>query len=284
MSDEEKYGVGDAAQFFGYAAPWTQDIYGPGSNWGEDVLSSEVLRNEFDAVNLAPGQGNLEQDFYVTDKGGVNTSYGEVFRSPTTSGNTDFFKSLLDRTSGNTDFFKSLLDRLKGVGGKAADFATSDRGIASILAALAAYKDRAKPSGGGTGMAYAGPKPLQRQIVQGKYGPIAQYAAQGGIMHAYAQGGKVQMEDGGFVMTKKAVDSAGGPQGIAQLLPGARMIGGPLDPTGRRDLTPAVINGPHGQTPAQVSRGEAYVPKRVVEDNGGAKEMYALMHSLQRRG
>jgi hypothetical protein len=67
------------------------------------------------------------------------------------------------------------------------------------------------------------------------------------------------------------------------LIPGARMIGGPPDPTGRKDLTPAVIHGPNGQTPAKVSRGEAYVPKHVVDDNGGSHEMYALMNSLQRR-
>jgi hypothetical protein len=102
-------------------------------------------------------------------------------------------------------------------------------------------------------------------------------------MQAYAQGGHVQMEDGGFVMTKKAVDGAGGPQGLASLVPGARMIGGPPDPTGRKDLTSAVIKGPNGVTPAKVSSGEAYVPKRVVDENGGAKQMYALMNSLQRR-
>lgn len=171
------------------------------------------------------------------------------------------------------------------------DWAKSALGLASSkagftgLMALLSYLDRQKaaPQGGGTTMAYAGPsKPLTRTMTPGKYGPIATYAANGGIMHAYANGGKVQMEDGGFVMTKKAVDGAGGPQGIAQLIPGARMIGGPPDPTGRRDLTAAVIHGPNGTTPAKVSRGEAYVPKAVVDDQGGADKMYALMNSLQR--
>jgi len=176
-----------------------------------------------------------------------------------------------------------LLANLKNFGSKAGDFATSNQGIMAILAALAAYADRQKPSGGGVAQAYAGPKPVTRTMTQGQYGPIARYAAEGGLMQAYANGGKVQMEDGGFVLTKRAVDGAGGPRGIAQLVPGARMIGGPPDPTGRKDLTPAVINGPNGQTPARLSNGEAYVPKRVVDDNGGAQQMYALMNSLQRR-
>lgn len=176
-----------------------------------------------------------------------------------------------------------LFSNIKNIGGKALNFAGTNQGIMAILAAIAAAADRQRKSGGGAGERFAGPTPVTRTMTQGKYGPIARYAANGGLMQAYAQGGQVQMEDGGFVMTKKAVDGAGGPRGLASLVPGARMIGGPPDPTGRKDLTPAVIHGPNGQTPAKVSRGEAYVPKYVVDDNGGSQEMYALMNSLQRR-
>jgi hypothetical protein len=87
------------------------------------------------------------------------------------------------------------------------------------------------------------------------------------------------MEDGGFVMTKRAVDGAGGPRGIAQMLPGARPIVGPG--TGTSDHIPATIAG---RTPARVSNGEAYVPKSAVNQAGGAKALYALMNQLQRRG
>ena len=87
--------------------------------------------------------------------------------------------------------------------------------------------------------------------------------------------------DGGFVMTKKAVDGAGGPAGIQQLLPTARMLRGPG--TGTSDDIPAVINSAKGQTPARVSNGEAYIPKDLVQRLGGAQRMYALMHKLQKR-
>lgn len=97
----------------------------------------------------------------------------------------------------------------------------------------------------------------------------------------FAHGGRVQMEDGGFVMTKRAVDGAGGPRGIQQLVPGARMIRGPG--TGTSDDIPAVINGRNGQTPALLSNGEAYVPKRFVQDQGGPQRMYSLMNNLQRK-
>jgi len=114
-----------------------------------------------------------------------------------------------------------------------------------------------------------------------KGGPVAQYAAQGGLMHAYAHGGHVNMEDGGFVLTKRAVDGAGGPRGLAALVPGAQPIRGPG--TGTSDSIPATIHGAKGQTPARVSNGEAYVPRDTVQRMGGARQMYNLMNNLQRR-
>lgn len=90
-----------------------------------------------------------------------------------------------------------------------------------------------------------------------------------------AQGGPVRMEDGAFVMTKRAVDGAGGPRGIQQLVPGARMIKGPGH--GTSDSIPAYIQGRNGRTPARLSNGEAYVPPGRDTD-----KLYALMKSLER--
>ena len=102
-------------------------------------------------------------------------------------------------------------------------------------------------------------------------------AAKGGIMHAYANGGKVvPMQDGGFVMTKRAVDGAGGPRGIQALVPQARIIRGPGH--GTSDSIPAYIQGPNGRTPARVSNGEAYVPP-----GNDTRKLYALMKALERR-
>jgi len=179
-----------------------------------------------------------------------------------------------------------LRDAIKALGGNL----TSGKGLSALGGALIGASEKRKPSGGGTTERYAGPMQMNRTMAQGKYGPIAQYnptpapvrAAYGGMMQGYAQGGPVQMEDGGFVMTKSAVDGAGGPQGIQQLVPGARMVNGPG--TGTSDDIPAVINGRRGQTPALLSNGEAYVPKPVVDGQGGAQQMYALMKQLQRRG
>lgn len=170
---------------------------------------------------------------------------------------------------GAKDFFKSIIDYAKNNKGKV--------GTMAVLAALGALS-KAPPSGGGTTKAYRGPaQQLTRTVTQGKYGPIAQYAAQGGIMHAYANGGQVRpfpMQDGGFVLTKRAVDGAGGQGGLRSILPEAQPIQGPG--TGTSDSIPAYIQGENGRTPAKLSNGEAYVPP-----GRNTREMYALMKYLE---
>ena len=97
-------------------------------------------------------------------------------------------------------------------------------------------------------------------------------------------GGSVPMlEEGGFVLTKKAVDGLGKGdnkkgQKVASRGLGAIPIKGPG--TGRSDSIKTSINGKH---PARVSNGESYVPKKEVERRGGAKKFYALMKRAERR-
>jgi hypothetical protein len=187
-------------------------------------------------------------------------------------------------TGGNGFDWSKLIGNAGKLFNSAGKFVGDNKGLMGLLAALSgayAGKQGVRPNmGGGTTQAYAGPsKPLAGTVTQGKYGPIMTYAANGGLMHAYAQGGPVQMESGGFVMTKKAVDGAGGPQGLRSLVPGAQMIRG--SGTGTSDDVPAVIQGRHGETPARLSNGEAYIPKQQVQEQGGAKRLYSLMNQLQ---
>jgi len=103
-----------------------------------------------------------------------------------------------------------------------------------------------------------------------------------GIM-AMAKGGSVpQLEDGGFVLTKKAVDGLGrgsnkkGQENARRGL-GAIPIKGPG--TGTSDSIKTNIDN---KRPALVSNGEAYVPKRQVAKRGGAKAFYALMNRAEK--
>jgi hypothetical protein len=123
---------------------------------------------------------------------------------------------------------------------------------------------------GGAGWGGSDPMSDSASVVDGPAGSFG-----------FAQGGPVHMEDGGFVLTERAVKGAGGPRGLAAALPQARMIRGPG--TGTSDSIPATISGPRGQTPARVSNGEAYVPRRAVQAAGGPKRMYGLMSALERR-
>jgi len=251
----------------------------------------------FDLMNAAPGLFDpgttnpyeslfsgitgpgFDQDYSVTQSGLIQDAAGNVGKFtggswvPYLSGDvTSFLKGADTSTLG------SLLSGLKNVGGKAVDFATSRGGVAGIAALLAAL-DRQRPSGGGVKSAYAGYKPMTRTMTQGRYGPVARYAADGGLMQAYAQGGAVRpfpMQDGGFVMTKRAVDGAGGPQGMQQRVPEAVPIRGPGH--GTSDSIPAYIQGDNGRTPAKVSNGEMYVPP-----GRNTQGLYALMRSLERK-
>ena len=162
---------------------------------------------------------------------------------------------------------------------------TSPRGLAGLLGMLlGGLQDRQKASGGIR--LNLSPSKVTRKTSQGRYGPttVHEFAANGGLMQAYASGGTVTgtkqnplpMEHGGFVLTADAVRN-GTPQGIRQLVPQAQLIRGPG--TGTSDNIPATIAG---NTPARVSNGEMYVPKAQVDRAGGARALYALMHQLQR--
>ena len=165
---------------------------------------------------------------------------------------------------------------LKSMGGKAMDFAQTPQGLMALIAALAGAADRQRASGGGTKMGMMAPRQYTRSVDPRG---IVRYAAEGGLMHAYANGGVVRpfpMQDGGFVMTGDAVEGAGGIEGLKRVLPEARPITGPG--TATSDSIPATIRGRNGVTPAKVSNGEAYVPP-----GRDTKGLYALMHSLERK-
>jgi hypothetical protein len=103
------------------------------------------------------------------------------------------------------------------------------------------------------------------------------------LNYGYSVGGSVPtLEEGGFVLTKKAVDGLGKGnnkkgQKVAQAGLGAIPIKG--KGTGTSDSIRTTIAG---RQPALVSNGEAYVPARKVKENGGAKAFYALMRSAEK--
>ena len=269
-------------------APSSAPIFDLGGN-AIDPFTSEILSpaSVEPAAASAVGSANVSRgllygkEAYGPGMTGAQTAaYDSILGLTGSKTLADLAGTATGLTTNTTD----LKDLAKSAIGIGKDVLSSRAGLAG-LGALLSYFDKQPPRGGGyTGVA-AAPTPMTRTMVRGAYGPIAQYAANGGLMQAYAQGGvtgthrrPMQMEDGGFVMTKRAVDGAGGPRGIAQMLPGARPIVGPG--TGTSDSIPATIAG---RTPARVSNGEAYVPKAVVNRAGGAQALYALMNKLQRR-
>lgn len=261
---------------------WYENLFGS-TDWDTDTdwFSSEDLSTAFSNEDLA-------SDWLGTTPPDINT-----IEWPKGYGITEGIAALgPSLPSGSQDYLTKALEAAKKVGTKALDFATSPAGLAAILGAYLgnryAKSAEGQPRGGGYGYAVSAPKQYTKEVVQGKYGPLVQYSANGGLAQAYATGGVVtgtpqrplQMKDGAFVMTKRAVDGAGGPMGLAQLVPGAKLIAGEGDGSGVDDRVHARIGD---TTPARVSAGEMYVPKESVDEMGGARTLYALMNDLQRR-
>jgi hypothetical protein len=110
-----------------------------------------------------------------------------------------------------------------------------------------------------------------------------------GGLPALARGGSVPtLENGGFVLTKKAVDGLGkgsNKKGQANAQRGLGAI--PIRGAGAKRGPKAGVDDKikttiDGKRPALVSNGEAYVPKRQVAKKGGAKAFYALMKQAEK--
>lgn len=251
---------------------WLDNLIGVG-NLPDDVSSSDSEYTSLPSWALDPYSNTSYPYIDTSDApvppaslpGGVETA-DQAYRTSPASGDVSFGR-----------FVKDLM----GAGGaqkllgQGLNFATSKGGIAA-LAALLGMLDRQRASGGGTKMGMMAPRQYTRSVDPRG---IVRYAAEGGLMHAYANGGVVRpfpMQDGGFVMTGDAVEGAGGIEGLKRVLPEARPITGPG--TATSDSIPATIRGRNGVTPAKVSNGEAYVPP-----GRDTKGLYALMHSLERK-
>lgn len=105
----------------------------------------------------------------------------------------------------------------------------------------------------------------------------------------FSKGGVPTLEDGGFVLTKKAVDGLGkGSNKEGQRVASAGLGAIPIKGAGAKRGPKAGVDDKiktsiEGKRPALVSNGEAYVPKKQVAEHGGAKKFYALMKKAERR-
>jgi len=126
-----------------------------------------------------------------------------------------------------------------------------------------------------------------------EYDPRTQRLVKGsssGGLPALAKGGSVPMlEDGGFVLTKKAVDGLGkGNNKKGQRVASAGLGAIPIKGAGAKRGPKAGVDDKiktsiEGKRPALVSNGEAYVPKKQVAKRGGAKAFYALMAKAEKQ-
>jgi len=156
-------------------------------SWLGDLMGDDPLNNNspFDLSGLtdqSPPPSFYSDYNQATGVGGPGTtpiynSEGVLVDTPNTGGDTSGGIT----NTGGTGAGSAITDLLKKYG------------LPALLAGLAAA-DRQKATGGGYGKAYQSPSPLTRTMSQGKYGPIAKYAAEGGIIQGYAGGGQLSAD------------------------------------------------------------------------------------------
>lgn len=126
-----------------------------------------------DILSQFPEDTNLD-DYVVTENGLIRN----------TAGDTGTFKDgkWIPYTGGDVKTFLtgSSASRFLDFAKRAKDALSSPQGIAGLAGAALGFLDRPKPSGGGTTMAYPGAAQLTRKMVQGPYGPLAEYTGVGG--------------------------------------------------------------------------------------------------------
>jgi hypothetical protein len=264
----------------------------PGKASGGSIEGSDMYTKHFDEGDFVQGDNvnNLDQYGGYTPPNYADSSYNnyDPFINPlSTISITDVAPTTRGLTSTGTDPFVynaakdsaalndsgiakapgsvdlGTLGGTQSTGGLNFDLSSIIKkfGLPALLAGLAAA-DRQKATGGGYGKAYQSPAPLTRTMSQGKYGPIAKYAADGGMIDGYAEGGIAAMAKG-------------------------RFLRGPGD--GVSDSIPATIDG---NQPAALADGEFVIPARVVSELGngsseaGARKLHEMMVRIQkdRRG
>jgi hypothetical protein len=124
----------------------------------------------------------------------------------------------------------------------------------------------------------------ERKWFEHKFTPGTPYTpsmAGGGVV-AFEDGGKVELENGGFVVPADVVSALGngsssaGLELLAKKL-GAKPIDGPGD--GMSDSIPTSIEG---KRKAAVARDEAYIPADAVARAGGAAKLYEMMDRIRK--
>jgi hypothetical protein len=185
-----------------------------------------------------------------------------------------------------------------GLGGGTAAITKAGMAVAPALLATPEYKppeekEKTKYEGPYTpserGVSYPGVDDRRRTSEFTYFAPSNPVPFNVGGLASLARGGSVPtLENGGFVLTKKAVDGLGkgnNEKGQANAQRGLGAI--PIRGAGAKRGPKAGVDDKikttiDGKRPALVSNGEAYIPKKQVAKKGGAKAFYALMKQAEK--
>lgn len=231
----------------------------------DSILSFDTPRVAYDTDLPEPGI-NIDYDYDV-DNAGV------PYRTKFAESSPDFLDQII--TAGKKsipDLLKKYLLDDNGNFSGLAKGAAAGIGGAALLPLLQKLFDSQNdaPAANQYVSPFSGVTAAPAQ--QPKFAELPSQAQSYKSMMGMKDGGPVHMQSGDFVFSKKALDKAGGIEGLMQRGYPAQEIVGPG--TGTSDSIPATIDGVE---PARVANGEALI-------RGGAKmKGLASLHKQMRR-
>jgi len=300
------YGGSSMASAFGAgAAPASVvgDVSSGLANPG--AVDPSLVANQY---SIAPPVGTTTQGLSASQLGATSQGLGSTFTTPTTAGfgpTTDLYSVSAPATGagitpsastmanfGTPSAQPSFIDRFaQGAAGPGGTPSALKTGLAAtgVVAPFLQGPDYTVPGSTTEKSNYDGPyTPSERRVSypdeerRRRSSEFTFFTPSNPV--PFEKGGLVPMlENGGFVLTKKAVDGLGKGnnkkgQQVASAGLGAIPIRG--KGTGTSDSIKTSIDG---KRPARVSNGEAYVPKKQVAKHGGAKKFYDLMKKAEKR-
>jgi hypothetical protein len=250
------------------------------------AVDPSLVANQY---SLAAPVGTTTQGLSAANLGATTQGIGSTLTAPTAAGITPSASTMANfgTPSAQPSFMDRFAQAAAGPGGTPSTLQTAAAGTGLMTPFVREQRPYEAPPTTEEKSTYAGPyTPTERRVSypdeerRRRSSEFTYFTPSNPV--PFAEGGVPMLEDGGFVLTKKAVDGLGkGDNKKGQQVASAGLGAIPIrgKGTGTSDSIKTSIEG---KRPALVSNGESYVPKKQVAKHGGAKKFYALMKKAER--
>jgi hypothetical protein len=257
------------------------------------AVDPSLVANQY---SLAAPVGTTTQGLSAANLGATTQGIGSTLTAPTAAGITPSASTMANfgTPSAQPSFMDRFAQAAAGPGGTPSTLQTAAAGTGLMTPFVREQRPYEAPPTTEEKSTYAGPyTPTERKVSyptdderRRRSSEFTYFTPSNPV--PFQKGGVPTLEDGGFVLTKKAVDGLGkGDNKKGQQVASAGLGAIPIKGAGAKRGPKAGVDDKiktsiEGKRPALVSNGESYVPKKQVAKHGGAKKFYALMKKAER--